>query len=155
VSIDYLSFAAGFFLITDGILAMRRKTPVFFGNQINRLLRIALGLCILSIHAMQFFHYRIMSSEIAQIQINLVDYLAIMASVFLVTEGSIKILRSNSRLFPKTAARLFRVTIGSIVLTIHLLQFAHFSSTDTPLLFPQRVVAEERATETLPDIRPV
>ena len=125
ISIDYLSFTAGLFLILDAAFAIVQAKGLSLQRQFTRLVRIVFGLCIIIIHLGQFFHYRIVSSKIAEIQINWVDYLAVLASLFLIAEGLTKMLTSNSPIFPAQASRLFRVAIGAIVLTIHILQFVH------------------------------
>ncbi len=125
VTIDYLSFIAGIFLLTDGTLAFIRAKEPFPIGRFTRAVRISFGLSIIAIHLGQFLQFRVMSSEIAEIQINWVDYTALGASLFLIIEGLTKILASNSPLFPFQISRLLRVAIGSIVLTIHVLQFIH------------------------------
>ena len=125
ISIDYLSFAAGIFLFLDASFAIVQAKGFSLQREFTRLVRMVFGLCIITIHLGQFFNYRIVSSRIAEIQINWVDYLAVLASLFLIIEGLTKMLTSNSPIFPTQVSRLFRVAIGAIVLTIHVLQFVH------------------------------
>ncbi|MFA6636467.1 MAG: hypothetical protein WCV56_05130 [Candidatus Omnitrophota bacterium] len=125
VSIDYLSFIAGIFLVIDAAHAFYKAKNASLGSQFARAVRFLFGSFIIKIHLGQFLHYRVMSSQIAEIKIDWVDYVAISASIFLMAEGLTRILRSGSFVFPGQISRLFRILIGAIVLTIHILQLVH------------------------------
>jgi hypothetical protein len=125
VSIDYLSFIAGIFLIIDAARAVYKAKAAPLRSQFTRAIRFLFGSFTIAIHLDQFIYHRVMSSQIAEIKIDWVDYVALSASVFLMVEGLTKILRSGSFVFRDQISRLFRVIIGAIVFTIHILQFVH------------------------------
>ena len=125
VSVDYLSFAAGTFLIVEAALSISRSKKPFFPSQVSRAGRIAFGASILFIHFNQLIEHSVLSSQIAKIEINYMDYLALSAGIFLIVEGLYKITKADSRDFYEQFARLFRVVLGSIVVAIHIQQFIH------------------------------
>ncbi|MBT4166038.1 hypothetical protein HOE04_03305 [archaeon] len=52
-----------------------------------------------------------------------IDILAIIASLFLITEGSIKIFKNHNKSLKGQFTRATRVTMGFTILTIHIMQF--------------------------------
>jgi hypothetical protein len=56
-TIDYFSFAAALFLIIDGIYKISHyRIEKYFPNHFIRHLRIIVGVCIFTIHAMQYVY---------------------------------------------------------------------------------------------------
>ncbi len=54
VVVDYWAFAAGLLLVSEGIWRIRTSKENTFGIQFFRLLRISVGICIFTIHFLQF-----------------------------------------------------------------------------------------------------
>ncbi len=125
VTIDYLSFAAGLFLMLEAAYAITRSKEKFFPNQLSRIARALVGAFVFLTHLDQFIRYRVVTSTIAEITIDWKDYAALTAGLFLVTEGILKIIRSDLPIFPNQMARVFRILLGAILITIHVLQFIH------------------------------
>ena len=56
-TIDYFSFFAALFLIIDGFYKIRRyKNECYFPHALIRHIRIIIGTCIFTIHAMQYVY---------------------------------------------------------------------------------------------------
>ncbi|MFC1480048.1 hypothetical protein ACFL5Y_01215 [Candidatus Omnitrophota bacterium] len=55
-----------------------------------------------------------------------IDWFSFLAGIFLITEGTYKILTQKVPFFPDQLLRTFRIVIGTCVFTIHLLQFMRF-----------------------------
>lgn len=56
-TIDYFSFFAALFLITDGFYKIwRYKDELYFPDQFVRHLRIIIGACVFTIHVMQYVY---------------------------------------------------------------------------------------------------
>jgi len=55
-----------------------------------------------------------------------IDWFAFLAGVFLIIEGLYRIFSTKDQFFPLQFSRLIRVSIGTCVFTIHLLQFMRF-----------------------------
>ena len=55
-----------------------------------------------------------------------IDWFAFLAGIFLMTEGTWKIVRSEKKFLPYQLLRVLRVFIGTNVFTIHLLQFMRY-----------------------------
>jgi uncharacterized protein YjeT (DUF2065 family) len=123
VSIDYLSFIAGVFLFSDALYPACMTKKPFRRIGFTRAVRLIFGLFIIAIHLDQFLRYRVMSSEFPVIKIDWVDYVALSAGLFLIVEGTVKILRSKAFVFPGQISRLFRILIGVTVFMIHVIQF--------------------------------
>jgi hypothetical protein len=56
ISVDYFAFAAGILLITDALYKLRTDLNKPWSYQIVRLCRLIIGVCIFSIHAMQYIY---------------------------------------------------------------------------------------------------
>ena len=58
-TVDYFSFAVALFLVIDGFYKIRRyRNEPYFPNHLMRHLRILIGVCIFTVHVMQYI-YRI------------------------------------------------------------------------------------------------
>ena len=125
VTIDYLSFIAGAFLMTEAIYKMRRSSSRLRYDQTARALRVFIGLWVFGIHLVQFIQHRVLSSEIAEITIDYKDYFAFTAGIFLIADALYRISTSKAPLFPSQLSRVFRVIIGACLVAIHILQFIH------------------------------
>jgi hypothetical protein len=53
VVVDYWAFAAGIFLIGEGLWKILNSRDIFLVN-LFRLLRVSIGVCIFTIHTLQF-----------------------------------------------------------------------------------------------------
>lgn len=125
ITIDYLAFSAGIFLITEGLYKMSGSKGPLFPDQLLRGFRVMIGIWIFTIHLFQFIKYRILSTHIMTITIDYKDYFAFSFGIFLVVEGLYKIHRSKTFFFPDRSLRIFRIIIGISLITIHILQFMH------------------------------
>jgi len=56
IIIDFLAFSAGLFLVIEGLARIYEHKPASFKRQLTRMIRIALGFAILTLHIMQFIH---------------------------------------------------------------------------------------------------
>ncbi len=54
VVVDYWAFAAGFFLVGEGLWSIFTSNENKWWIQFSRLLRISVGICIFTIHFLQF-----------------------------------------------------------------------------------------------------
>jgi general stress protein CsbA len=125
VTIDYLSFIAGMFLITEGAYKLSKSQTKTRYDQTARSLRVFIGLGVFGIHLLQFLRHRVLSSEIAEITIDYKDYFALTAGIFLIADALYRISTSKATLFPEQLSRVFRVIIGAILVAIHIMQFMH------------------------------
>ncbi|MFB3895420.1 MAG: hypothetical protein ACE14V_03855 [bacterium] len=56
LTIDYFAFAAGILLITDALYKLRTDPDKPLSYQVVRFCRLIIGVCIFTIHAMQFIY---------------------------------------------------------------------------------------------------
>ncbi len=56
ISIDILAFIAGIFLIVEGFYSIYNNKNLGLKRQLHRIIRIALGFAILTLHLIQFMH---------------------------------------------------------------------------------------------------
>ncbi|MFA5856538.1 MAG: hypothetical protein WC867_04220 [Candidatus Pacearchaeota archaeon] len=56
IIIDILAFIAGLFLIIEGFYEIHRYKESKLTNQTTRIIRIAFGCAIVTLHIMQFLH---------------------------------------------------------------------------------------------------
>lgn len=56
ITVDYLAFIAGFFLIFEGIYRLHEHKYAPLSKQFTRILRIAFGCSIVTLHILQFLH---------------------------------------------------------------------------------------------------
>ncbi|MFH1305235.1 MAG: hypothetical protein ABIH74_02390 [Candidatus Omnitrophota bacterium] len=57
VTIDWLAFLAGIFLVVEGIYKMLRSKVLFSTDQLLRAFRVVIGTCVFTIHLLQFMRY--------------------------------------------------------------------------------------------------
>ncbi len=125
-AIDWFSFVAGGFLVIEGIYKIRkfRKDSLFL--QFLRGVRILVGADVFIIHLIQFIwgvDAKILATSLKQV---LIDWSAFSFGVFLMIEGTYRIMASYESSGRDQVLRMIRVFIGSCVFTIHLLQFYRF-----------------------------
>ncbi|RKY42514.1 MAG: hypothetical protein DRP85_02555 [Candidatus Makaraimicrobium thalassicum] len=56
ITIDYFAFLTGIFLVTEGLYKISRSKAPFLPDQFLRILRIIIGICLFTIHILQFMH---------------------------------------------------------------------------------------------------
>jgi len=56
VTIDYFAFFASVFLMVDALYKIMRKPDDNFSQQLVRLMRLIIGVCIFTIHVMQYIY---------------------------------------------------------------------------------------------------
>jgi hypothetical protein len=125
-TIDWFSFLAGTFLVTESVYKMRKFRSPFFPNQLSRGVRIIIGTDIFAIHLIQFIwgvDCRALEAPLTQVAI---DWSAFSFGIFLIVEGIWSIFRSRAPILRDQVLRTIRVVIGMCVLTIHILQFMRY-----------------------------
>ncbi|MFH1395666.1 MAG: hypothetical protein ABIH09_05875 [Candidatus Omnitrophota bacterium] len=125
-TIDWFSFLVGIFLITEAIYKIRKYPTAFFPDQFLRTIRILIGLCIFTVHLIQFIwgiDCKILESAFTQ---SFIDWTAFIAGIFLLVEGLFSLSLKKNFSWKNQGLRLIRTIIGTCVFTIHLLQFMRF-----------------------------
>jgi uncharacterized membrane protein HdeD (DUF308 family) len=56
LTVDYFAFAAGILLISDALYKLRTDSDKAWNYQVVRFCRLIIGVCIFSVHAMQFIY---------------------------------------------------------------------------------------------------
>ncbi|MCX7920022.1 MAG: hypothetical protein N3A72_10545 [bacterium] len=56
IVVDYFAFAAGILLISDALYKLRTEPEKPWSYQLVRLCRLIIGVCIFTIHALQFIY---------------------------------------------------------------------------------------------------
>ncbi len=56
LTVDYFAFAAGILLISDALYKLRTDTDKPWNYQVVRFCRLIIGICIFTIHAMQYIY---------------------------------------------------------------------------------------------------
>lgn len=56
ITIDVFAFMAGLFLVSEGAYKIIKYKHVSVGGQFTRIVRVAFGLAIITIHILQFIH---------------------------------------------------------------------------------------------------
>ncbi len=123
ITIDYLAFSAGIFLMVEGLYKISRSKVAISADQFLRGFRVMIGGWIFLIHLSQFMKYRVFSRQIAEITIDYKDYFAFFMGIFLLAESLYKISASKAPLFPAQFPRILRAVIGTCLITIHIVQF--------------------------------
>jgi len=125
-TIDWFSFIVGIFLIVEAIFKMRNFPEAFFPEQFFRSIRILIGFSIFAVHLIEYIwgiDCKTLASPLTQ---SLIDWTAFAAGIFLMTEGTFRIFSTKNPSLPTQLLRGTRLTIGTCVFAIHLLQFMRF-----------------------------
>ncbi|MBD3296978.1 MAG: hypothetical protein GF392_06370 [Candidatus Omnitrophica bacterium] len=124
--IDWISYGAALFLVADGIINIKRHGNDSALSIRLRVCRIFIGCCVFTIHLIQQIWgidspiFRIRAVEVA------IDWSAFLFGVFLIVEGIYRILLSGPANTARQITRFIRILTGSVVFTIHLLQFMRY-----------------------------
>ncbi|MEK6849250.1 MAG: hypothetical protein AABY01_01620 [Nanoarchaeota archaeon] len=54
--VDYLAFSAGLFLLIEGAYSINKNKNIATNHQLARIMRIAFGCAIVTLHTLQFLH---------------------------------------------------------------------------------------------------
>jgi len=122
-TVHWFSFFAGIFLAVEGIYKIRKFKGPLFPDQFMRTFRITIGAGIFTGHLMMLIwgvNCKALEAPFTQAAM---DWFVFFAGIFLVAEGSWKILTAKAPLLRDQLMRTIRIVIGACVFTIHLLQF--------------------------------
>jgi len=125
-TIDWFSFLVGIFLIVEAIYKMRKFPVAFFPEQFFRSIRILIGGSIFTVHLIQHIwgiNCKALGAPLTQ---TLIDWTAFSASIFLIIEGLLRMFGAKKPSSQDQLSRGARVTIGTCIFAIHLLQFMRF-----------------------------
>ncbi|MBL7073111.1 MAG: hypothetical protein ISS33_04970 [Candidatus Omnitrophica bacterium] len=125
-SIDWVSFLVGIFLIVEAIYKMRKFPSAFFPEQFFRSIRILIGCSFFAVHLIQYVWGINCKALAAPLTQSLIDWTAFSASIFLIIEGLLRMFLTKEHSTPDQFLRGARVTTGTCVFAIHLLQFMRF-----------------------------
>jgi len=126
LTIDWLSFAAGIFLVLEAGYKRRMfpSDPALI--HVLRAFRMVVGACIFMVHLAQFiWGINAPAFRMPVVTIS-IDWLAFFFGIFLMAEGLLRFAFSKERSFRDQALRAIRVALGTVVLTIHVLQFMRY-----------------------------
>jgi hypothetical protein len=125
-TVDWFSFFAGIFLAIEGIYKIRKFKGPLFPGQFMRTFRIMIGTSIFIGHLIMFIwgvNCKALEAPFTQAAM---DWFVFFSGIFLVVEGTCRILTAKAPLLRDQIMRTVRVVIGACIFTIHLLQFMRY-----------------------------